>query len=236
MALLSFLNLSKYKVSKYTRDEHDVQEELDIMKLESLIDAAMPNINMEKWLEPIRKATSAYAIEGERLCMFLAQIGHESNDLNSIVENLNYSESALNALFGNRITKSQARQFGRTEDHKADQKAIANIIYGGKWGERNLGNIDVNDGWEYRGRGAKQITGRYNYGQCGKALKLPLVEQPELLEQPEYAVLSAAWYFETNTTGVDIVSVTRQINGGTNGLSDRAKRYERVLDVYHKSN
>lgn len=76
-----------------------------------------------------------------------------------IVESLNYSEQALNKKFGNRINLAQARQFGRNTAHSADQRSIANIIYGGEWGRIHLGNTQPNDGWATRRRGLSQLTG-----------------------------------------------------------------------------
>lgn len=84
-----------------------------------------------------------------------------------IVENLNYSVEALVAKFGNRITRAQAAQFGRSPAHNANQEAIANCIYGGAWGAANLGNTQSGDGWAFRGRGLCQITGRRNYTKFG---------------------------------------------------------------------
>ncbi len=95
-------------------------------------------------------------------------------------ENLNYSESALPAKFGARITLAQARQFGRNATHKADQRAIANIIYGGDWGRRQLGNTLPQDGWNFRGRGLVQVTGRRNYDRFGRELGIDLISNPDL--------------------------------------------------------
>jgi putative chitinase len=84
-----------------------------------------------------------------------------------IVENLNYSYAALRAKFPNRIGVAQAQRYGRTAAHPANQEAIANIIYGGAWGARNLGNTQPGDGWLYRGRGLPQLTGRRLYTHFG---------------------------------------------------------------------
>lgn len=89
------------------------------------------------------------------------------------------------------------------------------------------------DGQLYRGRGLIQITGAANYRDCGKALGLPLLHQPDLLEQPEWAVASACWFWESRKlneladTG-DLRAVTRRINGGLNGLADREEYYQRA--------
>lgn len=218
-------------------NEEITKEELEVAQYEQfhdLIKAAMPNCDTTLWAPALWNAVNEYEIYGERMCMFLAQIGHESADLTRLTENLNYSVDALTKLFGNRITEAQAKKYGRSSEHKANQEAIANIIYGGSWGLDNLGNKEVGDGWKYRGRGAKQITGRYNYRQCGAALGVDLLEHPDLLTTSKHiCIKSAAWFFNKHTKGTDIVEVTRQINGGMNGLPDRKKRYEAALRAYH---
>lgn len=84
-----------------------------------------------------------------------------------MTENLNYSVDALKSKFGNRISASDAAKYGRTAMQKANQEMIANIIYGGEWGKKNLGNTQPGDGWKYRGRSLTQVTGRRNYAKFG---------------------------------------------------------------------
>ncbi|WP_122433827.1 glycoside hydrolase family 19 protein [Pseudomonas viridiflava] len=92
------------------------------------------------------------------------------------------------------------------------------------------------DGQLYRGRGLIQITGRANYAECGEALGLDLIHHPELLEQPEHAAMSAAWYrgsrgLNSMADKGELLLITKRINGGTNGLADRQALYERALKV-----
>ena len=103
-------------------------------------------------------------------------------------------------------------------------------------GRKDLGNTQPGDGVRFKGRGLIQITGRANYIECGKALALDLLTKPELLEEPESACRSAAWFWKTRglnelaDTG-DQVKITRRINGGTNGLSDRLALFEIAKQV-----
>ncbi|QIG68900.1 lysozyme-like protein [Rhizobium phage RHph_Y55] len=96
-------------------------------------------------------------------------------------ESLNYSPDGLKSTFGARISNAQAQQLGRTPAHAANQPAIANTVYGGDWGKEHLGNVQPNDGWDFRGRGLCQITGRANYERFAKLLGQPLDTNPDLV-------------------------------------------------------
>ncbi|WP_315336139.1 glycoside hydrolase family 19 protein [Pseudomonas grimontii] len=103
-------------------------------------------------------------------------------------------------------------------------------------GRADLGNTVKGDGSKYRGRGLIQITGRANYAACGEALGLDLVNQPALLEQPQYAAMSAAWFWSTRGLNTladagDFVKITRRINGGLTGQDDRQALYDKALEV-----
>lgn len=103
-------------------------------------------------------------------------------------------------------------------------------------GRADLGNTEPGDGPYFRGRGLIQITGRANYAKCGEELGLPLLENPELLEQPINAARSAAWFWETHGLNDladvgDFIRITKRINGGTNGLADRQAFYARAKQV-----
>ena len=86
-----------------------------------------------------------------------------------ITESLNYSSDALRAKFPNRISASDAEKYGRNALHPANQEMIGNIIYGGEWGKKNLGNTQPGDGFRYRGRSLVQTTGRRLYEIFGYA-------------------------------------------------------------------
>jgi len=103
-------------------------------------------------------------------------------------------------------------------------------------GRADLGNTVVGDGSKYRGRGLIQITGRTNYSACGEALGLDLIKQPELLEKPHHACMSAAWFWasrglNTLADAGKFDTITRRINGGQNGAADRQALYARALEV-----
>ncbi|NNA09518.1 glycoside hydrolase family 19 protein [Pseudomonas lundensis] len=103
---------------------------------------------------------------------------------------------------------------------------------------KRLGNTPEadGDGQKYRGRGLIQITGRANYIMCGEALALDLINQPELLEKPQHACMSAAWFWasrglNTLADAGQFDTITRRINGGQNGAADRQALYARALRV-----
>lgn len=106
---------------------------------------------------------------------------------------------------------------------------------------QRLGNTpeDDGDGERYKGRGLIQITGTANYGQCSAALygePRHLLDHPELLELPDAACRSAAWFWKSRglnelADAGDFIKITRRINGGTNGLLDRVQFYERAKTV-----
>ncbi|MCX6398468.1 MAG: hypothetical protein NTX33_00865, partial [Propionibacteriales bacterium] len=96
----------------------------------------------------------------------------------------------------------------------------------------DLGNRIPGDGKRFMGRGLIQITGRFNCRAVTVGLKLvrkdaPDFERsPEMLEQPEWAALSAAWYWYSRSLSAladagDFEAITRRINGGLNGQSER---------------
>jgi putative chitinase len=97
-------------------------------------------------------------------------------------------------------------------------------------GRDDLGNTEPGDGFKFRGRGLIQVTGRANYRTCGGALNLPLLDHPELLEAPDNASQSAAWFWISRNLNAladigDFNTITKRINGGLNGLQDRLALY-----------
>lgn len=172
--------------------------------------------------------------EPSEIAMFLAQTGHESLGFNRLVENFNYSVKGLLDTFSrHRISEADAARLGRTASQRANQEEIANIVYGGEWGRRNLGNIDKGDGWAYRGRGLIHTTGLSNYIRTEQWIdkhfnrKINLVWVPSLLKEPNVAVEAAVCYWlERVRPKTGLREVTIAINGGTIGYEDRKRRLE----------
>lgn len=153
---------------------------------------------------------------------WLGQLHHESAGFSKLVESLNYSVEGLLATFGrHRISEADCRRLGRTPTRKADQISIANLVYGGAWGAKNLGNTQVGDGWKFRGSGLIQTTGRANFRAAGQE------RTPDALRTDINAAAEAAAGFFVSHGCIeaarsnDVALVTRKINGGNLGLEER---------------
>ena len=106
-------------------------------------------------------------------------------------------------------------------------------------GRESLGNTQPGDGPRYRGRGLIQVTGRRNYRAAAERLRRfdapDFEDSPESLEEPRWAVYSAADYWDANGLNeladagmFDVVS--NLINTGrrdrvANGTEDRKRRH-----------
>jgi putative chitinase len=108
-------------------------------------------------------------------------------------------------------------------------KELGNNAYFKKYeGRKDLGNIFAGDGLKYKGRGFIQITGRANYTELSKDLKIDFVNNPELLEQEANAIISALWFWNKKKLNTfadedNLSTITKRINGGFNGIEDRKK-------------
>lgn len=152
----------------------------------------------------------------EDMTAFLGQVLHESSMLTHLEENLNYSAERLMAVWPKRFPDSATASM-----YAHNPAALANKVYGGR-----MGNVNAGDGFKYRGRGALQVTGYDNYKKLSDVTCLDLVNNPDLLAQPKYALLSALAWWKTNISG-DILgdpeAITRKVNGGLVGLADRTR-------------
>jgi putative chitinase len=176
-----------------------------------------------------------------RLAAFLANVLHETAGLARLVESMDYAPSRLLEVFGrHRISEAQAAALGRVPGRAAKQEAIANLVYGGEWGRRHLGNTEPGDGWRFRGRGLIQLTGRANYRRFAEAIEVPLDALPELLETRAGAAESAAHFWEVaGCNGLadrgDLDAVRRRVNGGTLGMAEVRRYAERAMAASRSS-
>lgn len=165
-----------------------------------------------------------------RLCAFLAQIAHESGGFRFVKENLNYSAKALRATWPKRFDEAKALAYERKPEK------IAAYVYANRMGN---GDEASGDGAKYLGRGLIQTTGKENYTRCSQALFGDdiLLRQPELLENPTNAALSAGWFWMANglnqlADAGDFDRITLKINGGTHGAEDRRQWHAKAKRIF----
>jgi putative chitinase len=189
---------------------------------------AAPDAMVEAFAEQAAEVLSEFEIADgrNRLHFFLAQVGHESGG-KPVEENLNYSAKRMTQVWPSRFPT-----LASTEGFAKNPRALANRVYGGRMG--NAANND--DGWNFRGRGLIQITGRDGYANTGEAAGLKLVENPDFATNPKHALRVAAGFWtwkkiNARCDGGDFTGVTKTINGGIVGLQDRFKWLEKVQDL-----
>jgi putative chitinase len=218
--------------------------------IDQLVAAGVKRDVAERWLPHVQNALARYGIETPRqVAAWLAQCAHESAGFAVLTENLNYSADTMAVVWPTRfaVQEPDPKRPGKTKAKK-DAKGknipnkfalalhrkpemIANAVYSNRMGN---GPLESGEGFKFRGRGLKQLTGKDNHARASKALGVDLVANPDLLLTPQYAALSAAWFWAENKCGPladadDFVGLTKKINGGTIGLEDRQRRYKAVL-------
>ena len=192
------------------------------------------NNKVDEWYDALVDIMPKYGITTERrVAHFLSQCAHESNNFKSLEENLNYSAKSLKAVFG--------RYFGPAPKRDADEyhrkpEMIANYVYMDEFRKYKMGNVNEGDGWLFRGRGLKQLTGRHNYTKFGESVDMTAEEAAAYVSTEKGAVESACWFWDTNNLndiadGDDVKRMTKKINGGSIGLDDRKKRYANAMEV-----
>jgi putative chitinase len=179
-----------------------------------------------KWADALQETCDKFEINTpERQAGFIAQIAHESGMFKAVKENLNYSDKALLGVFPKYFNAENVQAYARQPEK------IANRVYGNRMGN---GDEASGDGFKYCGRGLIQLTGKNNYTSFGNAVGVDFVNNPELVETPQYAVMSAGWFWSSNglnklADAKDIVGMTKRINGGTIGLDHRTELYNKLL-------
>jgi putative chitinase len=165
-----------------------------------------------------------------RLAHFLAQCGHESGGFKSVFENLNYSADVLVKIFPKYFNTLTAAEYA----HKPEK--IANKVYSARMGN----DIEASgDGFKFRGRGYIQLTGKDNYSKFDKTVDDDILTNPDIVAT-KYPLASAAFFFNSNylwsicDKGADdltVTAVTKKVNGGIIGLSDRIKHFKEYYSL-----
>ncbi len=195
-----------------------------------LEDMGVAESNAMEYVDDLNELLPKYGITDSkiRLAHFLSQVLHESGMMRYDTENLNYSATALKAVFGKYFkTQDQADAYARKKDK------IANRVYADRMGN---GDEASGDGWKYRGRGLMQLTGKDNYKAFSAWLAEPgVVDEPDLVAS-DFAVASAVFYWDRNNLNDiadqdDIKRMTKRINGGYNGLQHRKDLYAKAVEL-----
>lgn len=199
---------------------------------EQLAKCISKNKNSQEWYEGLYEQLPKFGIvTPARVAGFISQCQHESADFTVLTENLNYGAKGLMSIF-----KKYYQDEALAKAHERKPQLIANRVYSGRMGN---GPESSGDGWKYRGRGLVQLTGRSNYTQCSRDLFGDdcLVDDPDLLLNPEWAILSACWFWHKNKLNDicdrgDVVLLSKRINGGTIGLADRIHHWNKCLELF----
>jgi len=204
------------------------------------LEQVAPNAR-DSYLDAIRQGDQLFDQHGittpQRMAHFLAQAMQETGAFTLLRENMNYSAPRLLVIFGvgnhsARVTEAEAATLAHHPE------AIAERVYGlgNPRKARELGNSEPGDGFLYRGNGILQTTGRGNHRRMGLACGVDFEGNPNLVTAPEHALKPALQeWTEGNLNALadrdDIRAITRRINGGINGLSERKAFFRRLLPL-----
>jgi putative chitinase len=197
---------------------------------EKIVHLLHGNPEAEAWADAAMEILPKYEINTpNRVAGFFAQTGHESQSLKVLEENLFYRAETLDKIFP-KYFKNAGRN--AAEYAKQPQK-IANVVYANRMGN---GDAASNDGYNFRGRGPIQLTGRENYTNFGKTIGLTAEQVIDYVQTKKGALESACWYWKSRNLNAacdasDIVKMTKLVNGGTIGLEDRKKHYNEALAI-----
>jgi putative chitinase len=174
----------------------------------------------------LKTAIEAGSPSPRELANFMAQVSHESGNLNRLEENFNYRDAdrVMSVVTSTRRFGHDAVQSAVNEARNGNPERLAEMMYGGR-----MGNNEPGDGWKYHGRGFIQLTGKANYEEAARRTGIDLVNHPELAATPEIAAKIAVDYWQNRVpqnARENVTAATRAVNGGTNGLEDRIEKFE----------
>lgn len=216
---------------------------VDILITMEQMQKMWPHVKAVK-LKPIMDELNINIVEYKldtslRKAHFFAQIMQEIGPSFTPGEDLRYRPKNLKKFSYYKKFPHEAEQDGLTSEHPANIINIANKAYDDKYRppKFKLGNTQPGDGWKYRGRGLKQLTGRNNYTNFNNEYpkvwpgeNVNFVDHPELLEQPKYAVRSAMWFWlkhnlatiaDKGESDATVDEITSIINLGTDSYMIR---------------
>jgi putative chitinase len=182
-----------------------------------------------QWVGPLNETFQRFGISTpKQQAMFIGQCSHECGNFRLLEENLNYKAATLMRLWPKRFPSLEV-----ANQYAGNAKKIANMVYANRMGNRDEAS---GDGYRFRGRGCIQLTGSANYYHAGKALGVDFIMQPELVATPQYAALTAGFFWSTHGLNKlaeeqDHRGCCKRINGGYIGLDDRIVHTKQALAV-----
>ena len=182
-----------------------------------------------EWVPALNDTFARFGIATPRQqAGFIGECSHECGNFKILEENLNYRAATLMKLWPKRFPTQEI-----ANAYAGNPKKIANMVYASRMGNRDESS---GDGYRFRGRGCIQLTGHANYFHAGQALGTDLVMEPDLVATPQYAALTAGWFWSTHKCNEaaeagDWAKLTKIINGGTIGLDDRIRHIQEALSV-----
>lgn len=183
----------------------------------------------DQWVDALNATFERFDISTPvRQAAFIGQCGHECGNFRILEENLNYRAETLMKLWKSRFPTIEV-----ANEYAKNPKKIANKVYSSRMGNRDEAS---GDGYRFRGRGCIQLTGSANYHHAGQALGVDFIMEPDLVATPQYAALTAGWFWNTHKLNQfadvrDFKTMTKKINGGFIGLEDRIKHINHALEV-----
>lgn len=187
-----------------------------------------PATTLASFIDPLNTILAKYEINTPlRVAAFLAQVGHESAGFKHMLENLNYSAAGLLATFPRYFNATTAAAYQRQPEK------IANHVYANRLGN---GPESSGDGWKFRGHGLIQLTGKSNISAFAATINKDIDATLIYLMTPAGATEAAAWYWKSHSLNAladtkQITKITQVINGGTIGLEQRKKLYDKACEL-----
>lgn len=220
MILLSILFMAILASASFAQTKLITYEDMKIISPRANDDLAKALADSQKELEAAGITTRL------RAAHFIAQVMTETGGLKRIDENLNYSRATLLRVFSRRtISEAKASELA------GKPREIANWVYGARLG--NLGR-HTDDGWNYRGSGFLQLTGRANFRDRGNEIGLPLEENPDLVRRPREGMLAAlAYWTSRNMNAIADGNDRRRVRMMVNGPA--AHGYEQSVYWFNKA-
>lgn len=184
----------------------------------------------------ITEMNKAGILDHKEQAMFLAQLDHESAGFMKLTE-LKYTPDNVWRIRGETLSSfGITLAFLRTESNTKGLDSMYEYMYLDKYRKAGfkLGNTSDGDGIKFKGRGFIQLTGKNQYISSGKSLSIDFISNPDLAATPQVAAkIAIDFWFKNGCRNPakqgNVEAVTRIINGGTNGLEDRKKKYANYL-------